>query len=105
MTIPAQTLDANGRVVPGNFVPDTANTQKLGSSGTSVQSSAFTTSTLVRLVADGNCHYDIGVNPTATTSEAYLPANVGECIRIPAGYKIAVIGSSINLYVTPLRGE
>lgn len=78
-------------------------TSKVAMSGTSAQSSAIGANIqYVRLVADANCHYNIGVNPTATTSTVYLPANEIETIKISEGEKVAGICASGNLYVTSL---
>lgn len=78
-------------------------TSKVAMSGTSAQSSAIGANIqYVRLVADAACHYNIGVNPTATTSTVYLPANEIETIKISEGEKVAGICASGNLYVTSL---
>ena len=78
-------------------------TSKVAMSGTSAQSSAIGANIqYVRLVADANCHYNIGVNPTATTSTVYLPANEIETIKISEGEKVAGICASGKLYVTSL---
>lgn len=78
-------------------------TSKVAMSGTSAQSSAIGANIqYVRLVADAACHYNIGVNPTATTSTIYLPANEIEIIKISEGEKVAGICASGNLYVTSL---
>ena len=51
-------------------------TEKVTSSGTSVQSSAISDNIFyIRVAADAVCHIEIGVNPTATTSSIYLPAD------------------------------
>jgi hypothetical protein len=72
-------------------------------SGTSAQSSAIGANIqYVRLVADANCHYEIGVNPTATTSTVYLPVGEIETIKISEGEKVAAICASGKLYVTSL---
>ena len=78
------------------------NTQKVTSSGTSVQSSAFSANVeYVRVIADAACHIQFGVNPTATTSTIYLPADDIEYFKVSAGEKVAVIGT-VNLYVSDL---
>jgi RNA:NAD 2'-phosphotransferase (TPT1/KptA family) len=78
-------------------------TSKVAMSGTSAQSSAIGANIqYVRLVADAACHYNIGVNPTATTSTVYLPANEIEIIKISEGEKVAGICASGKLYVTSL---
>ena len=80
----------------------TINTQKVTSSGTSVQSSAFSANVeYVRVIADAACHIQFGVNPTATTSTIYLPADDIEYFKVSAGEKVAVIGT-VNLYVSDL---
>ena len=75
-------------------------TSKVAMSGSSVQSSAIGAN--IQLVADANCHYEIGVNPTATTSTVYLPSGEIEVIKISEGEKVAAICASGNLYVTSL---
>jgi len=77
-------------------------TEKITSSGTSVQSTAISDNIFyVRIAADAACHLEIGVNPTATTSSIYLPADDYEYFKISPGEKVAVIGT-VNLYVTEL---
>ena len=78
------------------------NTQKVTSSGTSAQSSAFGANVeYVRVIADAACHIQFGVNPTATTSTIYLPADDIEYFKVSAGEKVAVIGT-VDLYVSDL---
>jgi len=78
------------------------NTQKVTSSGTFAQSSAFGANVeYVRVIADAACHIQFGVNPTATTSTIYLPADDIEYFKVSAGEKVAVIGT-VNLYVSDL---
>ena len=82
------------------MIPKT--TQKVTSSGSSVQSSAFGAYIeYVRIVADADCHIAFGVNPTATTSSIYVPADDVEYFKVSPGEKVAVIGS-VNLYVSDL---
>jgi hypothetical protein len=50
----------------------------------------------VRLVATTSCHYAIGDDPTATTSDAFLPAEVIEYISIGEGEKVAFIRDSAD---------
>lgn len=59
---------------------------------TSAQSSAAAAGIrAVRLVATQDCYYLIGINPTATTSSAFLPANVVEYKPVFDGEKVAVL--------------
>jgi len=77
-------------------------TEKVTSSGTSVQSAAISDNIFyIRVAADADCHLEIGVNPTATTSSIYLPADDYEYFKISPGEKVAVIGN-VNIYITQL---
>ena len=77
-------------------------TQKVTSSGTSTQSSAFGSNVeYVRVVPDADCHIEFGVNPTATNAKIFLESKSSECFKVSPGEKVAVIGS-VNLYVTEL---
>lgn len=59
--------------------------------GSTTQSNAFNAKTkMIVITADGACHFDIGTNPTASSSTALLPANVPRALGVPHGYKIAV---------------
>lgn len=68
-------------------------------SGASAQSDPLTDAAaapggyFVRLVADEPCHIAIGANPTATTASALKLGMAGapEWVRVPVGYRIAVI--------------
>ena len=72
--------------------------------GSSAQTAALT-AVLVRLVSTVACHVAVGVNPTATTSNMYLPANAPEYFLIDSGQKIAAIkatgASDGQLFVSP----
>jgi hypothetical protein len=77
-------------------------TLKVTSSGTSVQSSSIADNRFyIRVVSDAACHIAIGVNPTATTSDIYIPAADVEYFKISPGEKVAVIGSA-NVYISEL---
>ena len=77
-------------------------TQKVNSSGSSAQSSAFGDSIeYVRVCADAACHIEFGVNPTAANTKIFLEAKSSEYFKVSEGEKVAVIGS-VNLYVTEL---
>jgi hypothetical protein len=74
-------------------------TQKVTSS---VQSAAISDNIFyIRVAADADCHLEIGVSPTATTSSIYLPADDYEYFKISPGEKVAVIGN-VNIYITQL---
>lgn len=96
-----QARDGASQIVSNVFEPS-GTTTKLTSSGSSTASSAFSADTLVRIVSDADCHYKIAANPTATTSDVFLPSKNGEQILIKSGNKIAVIAASVNVYITEL---
>ena len=77
-------------------------TQKVNSSGSSAQSSAFGSNVeYVRVIADADCHIEFGVAPTATNAKIFLASKSEEFFKVSEGEKVAVIGSA-NLYVTEL---
>jgi len=77
-------------------------TQKVNSSGTSAQSTAFGANIeYVRIIPDADCHIEFGVNPTATTSTIFMESKTSEYFKVSEGEKVAVIGT-VNLYVTEL---
>ena len=77
-------------------------TQKVNSSGTSAQSTAFGANIeYVRVIPDADCHIEFGVNPTATTSTIFMESKSSEYFKVSEGEKVAVIGT-VNLYVTEL---
>jgi len=59
-------------------------------------------SSLVRVVSTTACHIAFGASPTATTSDAYLPADIPEYFRCARTDKISAIqvSSGGNLNVT-----
>ena len=63
---------------------------------TSTQSSALNAdTTYVRVVADADCHLEVGGNPTATTGSVIkLTAGSAEYFGVTAGHKIAVIAAA-----------
>ena len=59
--------------------------------GASTQSTAFNAKTRgIEIVADGACHFQVGANPTASTSTSYLPANTVRRFAVIPGQKIAI---------------
>lgn len=80
-------------------------TQKVTTSGTTAQSSAFGTSTtLIRVIATQDCFIVTGTSPTAVADGtcALLPAGIPEYFGVNSGDKIAAIQSSAggSLYIT-----
>ncbi len=83
--------------------------QVLALGAASVASAAVRQNTnIVRLVASGACHVDIGPTPVATASSMYIaPSRHGEYFRIGVGEKVAVIqdgAATGNLYITEMTG-
>jgi hypothetical protein len=75
-------------------VPRMGTTQVFTVTNSSVQSTAFGASTtMVRVSCSlGHCHFQIGTNPTAsTTTSPMMPNNFSEIFKVNAGEKIAVI--------------
>ena len=67
-------------------------TQRISIGGASAASSAFAAKTrAVRIVSTTACHYVVGSDPTATTDDTYLPAEVVEFVAVGGGQKIAFI--------------
>ena len=81
---------------------DTNNVYNLASSGSSIQSSRYTVSKIVRILPSADCYIAIGTNPVASASTgSRLLANAETYIHIPKGNMIAVIGS-VTLNITPM---
>lgn len=61
----------------------------------SAQSTAFGAGVFdVRVVATVACYVRVDTNPTAVTTDTYLPAGVPEYFRVSPGQKMAVIQAS-----------
>ena len=61
----------------------------------------------VRVVSSVRCHVAFGASPTATTSDAYVPAGVAEYFVVTPGQKLSAIragSTSGNFYVTECSG-
>lgn len=66
-------------------------TEKVTTSATSAQSSAISDGIFViRLVTTVDSHFVIGANPTATTSDAFIPAKTEFYLGIKPTEKVAV---------------
>jgi len=62
---------------------------------TATQSSAFQNGTRVlRIIADADCHYKVGADPTAEATDTKLPAEVVEYIGVNQGDKISIYDGS-----------
>lgn len=68
--------------------------QDVAVGGTSAQSDAFDSHTVViRVVTDTACYIDVSADPTAAAEDVYLPANAPEYFRVTGGHKLAVIAA------------
>lgn len=77
-------------VVPVPQMPPLA--QQVVTFTTTTQSAALNASTrFVRLIADADCHIEVGSNPTATTSSMKLISGQPEYFGIGPGQKIAAV--------------
>jgi hypothetical protein len=75
-------------------IPSIGTTQVATVTTSSVQMTAFgTTTTMIRIACgQGHSHYAIGTSPTAsTTTSAMIPPNCVEIVRVNPGQKIAFI--------------
>lgn len=61
---------------------------------------------VVRVVATTACYIKIGVSPTATSSDVYLPAGLPEYFKARPGEKVSAIqvSSGGTLHVTEMTG-
>lgn len=88
-------FDENGGSIPLGREPAFATQAVTITSSSTAATNAFGKTTfIVRLLADANCHVKFGANPTATTNDELLLANVPEWRFVEAGHKVAVIEAS-----------
>ena len=74
------------------------NNINVGSASSAAQSAAFGTETwLIRIASPTGCFIAIDTNPTATTTSAYLPANVIETLIVSPGQKLSVFSTATQL--------
>lgn len=97
--------DQAGQLYPA-IVGKHGTTQVISAGATSAQTTAFgTETTLVRIAtsghtgADSHVHYEVGANPTAsTTTSPLLPCGLIEYVVVAPGQKIALIrGGSTDI--------
>ncbi len=76
-----------------------SNNVTVATTSTSAASSAFGAQTYqIRVASPAACYIKIDSNtPTATASDAYLPANVIDYIKVQAGQKIAVFSATTQV--------
>lgn len=86
------------------WTPVRSQTVAVGASSAAVTNAFGTGIFVLRIASTAALHYAVGASPTATSSDAYLPANTVEYIAVRPGQKIAVIqdSSSGNATVTEM---
>lgn len=91
-------LDSSGHPTPVIF-PGAS--QKVSYTASSAQSQAINT-TVIRLVSTTDCFVAIGENPTATTSDMFIPSGNVEFFAIQLNHKVSAIRSAADgdLYIT-----
>jgi len=101
-------IDPNGNPMPV-FFPGTKTANATitvdgtGASAATTNAIHATENTVVRLLADADCHIAIDTAPTATVGDIPLTAGLPEYFVISAGAKIAVLGAT--LYITAHTGD
>ena len=66
-----------------NYAMRPLTTQKVTSSGSSAQSSAFSANIeYIRVIPDADCHIEFGVNPTAANTKIFLESKSSECFKV-----------------------
>lgn len=67
---------------------------------------AITNTSVIRVLATADCHIVVGVSPTATLSDLYIPANVPEYFEIgqDGNNQLAVVQDSAGgtIYITEM---
>lgn len=86
------------------FTIGTTQTVAVGATSASIATAFGAYTTVVRLCSTTACHVAVGASPTATTSSAYLPANVEWFIEVAPGQRVAVIQNAAagTLFVTEM---
>lgn len=75
----------------------TTNNVAVATTSTAVASSAFGTQTYqIRVSPTAACYYAVDKAPTATTSDAFLPANWVEFVTVSPGEKISIFSATIQ---------
>ena len=75
----------------------TVNNVAVATTSTAVASNAFGSETYqVRIAAPAACFYTFGAAPTAANSDAFLPANWVEYVKVTPGQKVSVFSATIQ---------
>lgn len=86
------------------FTIGTNQTITVGAASAALGTAFGAYTTVARLVSTTACHIAYGATPTATTSNAYLPANTPWFIEVAPGMKVAAIQNAAGgtLHVTEM---
>ena len=75
----------------------TVNNCAVATTSTAVSSSAFGAQTYqVRIAATGACFFKVDASPTAAATDALLPANWVEFVKVTPGQKVSVYSATIQ---------
>ena len=75
----------------------TVNNVAVATTSTAVASSAFGGQTYqIRIAATGACFYKVDASPTAANTDALLPANWVEYVKVTPGQKVSVFSATIQ---------
>ena len=75
----------------------TVNNVAIATTSTAVASAAFGSQTYqIRIAATSACTYTLGASPTAATTDALLPANWVEYVKVTPGQKVSVFSATIQ---------
>jgi hypothetical protein len=74
-----------------------ANSVAVATTSTSVASAAFGSETWqIRIAASAGCFYKVDYAPTAAATDAYLPPNWVEYVKVSPSQKVSVFSSTIQ---------
>lgn len=91
----AEAVIFNGQIIPAGVEPALAyQTIAIGAGSVQAAAALDAKTKFVRLHTDAICHFKVGTNPTAVTTESRMPDEGTEFFgvsQLPGGTKIAVI--------------
>jgi hypothetical protein len=74
------------------------NNVSVATTSTSVASTAFGAQTYqIRIAAPAACFYKVDGAPTAAATDAYLPANWVEYVKVTPGQKVSVFSATVQV--------
>lgn len=86
--------DGYGRTVPAPIVHEPGVNQTPVTYSTEAKSAVFSDETrYIMIISDAAFHYEVGINPTATTNSMLFPANMPHWVGVEVGDKISVVAA------------